>query len=535
MFSENNESLRAFYKQLPLGVTVEDYSEVKQTLDQLRRNGIHDLRQYFKEHPDTLSETVGTIQVIDANDSMLKLFRVNTLQEYIDYSNNEELWVNSGLAEFYIQEFVSLLEGKSHFGDNQKIAADGSSIEYRSISWIPIEHADDWSFVITTHEDITERKLAERKVLARDTWMNAIFENAPLEIALKDTEGRIIDISRKVANILGFEREDFIGLTTADFLPSDIAKIYMDSDRKVIETGELLQQEVIEESNGDTRYLMSAKFPVLKQDGSIIGVCSLTNDITNIRKADEQRRHALLEAESANQTKSEFLANMSHELRTPLNAINGFAQMMVDEVFGKHAHPKYFEYSHDVRNSGQHLLEVINDILDLSKIESGETVINEKAFCVQGIIEDCARMLRRLHLDKLERINSEQNSNLIWLKGDKRLFKQIILNLLSNANKFTPDDGEISVSSELDGENRLVVKISDTGRGITPDNLSKVLEPFGQVKVESYITHEGTGLGLPISKKLMELHGGTLKLESEINVGTTITLIFPAERTVIRN
>ncbi len=223
---------------------------------------------------------------------------------------------------------------------------------------------------------------------------------------------------------------------------------------------------------------------------------------------------------------------MSHELRTPLNAITGFAQLMVDQTFGELGHPKYREYALYVLGSGEHLLSVINDVLDLSKIEAGEVTLNTTDFSLHHAINDCINLIRAQSAGQPDRIGLESSNQVTNVHADNRVFRQILLNLLSNANKFTPDDGRITVISQLDNDNRIVVKVRDTGVGISSEDMAKVLEPFGQARADAQISHEGTGLGLPLSQKLMEMHGGTLELQSDIEGGTTVTLTFPPDRTV---
>jgi len=241
---------------------------------------------------------------------------------------------------------------------------------------------------------------------------------------------------------------------------------------------------------------------------------------------------ALSEAETANRAKTDFLANMSHELRTPLNAIIGFTQMMKDMVFGPLGDPKYVEYADDIDHSGRHLLTIINELLDLAKIDAGQTVLNEKSFNIGTVIRSCTQMVLVDGSNSTNRIQIKIPDKLPEFSGDERLIKQIVLNLLSNAVKFTPDNGLISVSAWLDESGGISVCITDTGCGIAHDDISKVLEPFGQARSDTHHTHEGTGLGLPISKGLTELHEGTFTLISTLEKGTSVSINFPPERTV---
>jgi signal transduction histidine kinase len=236
------------------------------------------------------------------------------------------------------------------------------------------------------------------------------------------------------------------------------------------------------------------------------------------------------QAEASNRAKTEFLANMSHELRTPLNAIIGFSELMRDAKFGPLS-AKYMEYAAAIADSGNHLLTIITDILDMAKAESNRLVLVEEeieiaravAFSV-GTIEEMARSAA---ID----CQSEIPDNLPRFFGDAAKLRQILINLLSNAVKFTPTGGRVSVAVEQNPDGGVAICVSDTGIGIPPEKLSLALEPFGQVESCLNRQYAGTGLGLPLTKRLVELHGGTLAIDSEPGKGTTVTAQFPKERT----
>ena len=232
-----------------------------------------------------------------------------------------------------------------------------------------------------------------------------------------------------------------------------------------------------------------------------------------------------IRAEEANQSKSEFLANMSHELRTPLNAINGFSDIMKKEMFGPLGDPRYKEYVSDILFSGQHLLSLINDILDMSKIEAGKMNLNPEELNIEDMIEQVIRIVR----GRAE----ENNLTLSYIGGempeiqaDMRAVKQVLLNLITNAIKFTPEGGKVTVNCEAKSVG-LIIKISDTGIGIAADDLERLAKPFEQIDSQHSRQHEGTGLGLALSKSLIELHGGNFKIESELGTGTTVIFTLP--------
>ncbi len=248
------------------------------------------------------------------------------------------------------------------------------------------------------------------------------------------------------------------------------------------------------------------------------------------RSADAARI-ACLNAESANRAKTEFLANMSHELRTPLNAIIGFSEVIQNEIMGKaQNNPRYVDYARDIRQAGTHLLGVINDILDIAKIEAGQLDLHEDVFLTGDALSACVKMLADQASESGLQLLREGPDKLPSLWADEKKFMQIVINLLSNAIKFTPEGGKIVLAAEIEDDGGLKLTVSDTGIGIAAGDLEKAMAPFAQVDSAYCRTHDGTGLGLPISKALAELHGGSLVMESELDVGTTVIVRFPSER-----
>ncbi len=242
--------------------------------------------------------------------------------------------------------------------------------------------------------------------------------------------------------------------------------------------------------------------------------------------SDEARRNA----EMANVAKSQFLAQMSHELRTPLNAILGFSEVMKGEMFGPHSSPQYAEYAGDIHSSGQHLLSLINEILDLSRIEAGRYDLNEEAITLSYVVEDCHHLLKVRAKNKGVTIVERFEPDMPKLWADERAIRQIVLNLMSNAIKFTPAGGEITLKVGWTSSGGQYVSVKDTGAGIPEDEIPIVLSNFGQGSNAIKNAEQGTGLGLPIVQGLVTMHGGTFTLKSTVRVGTEVTVTFPSER-----
>jgi two-component system cell cycle sensor histidine kinase PleC len=240
------------------------------------------------------------------------------------------------------------------------------------------------------------------------------------------------------------------------------------------------------------------------------------------------------EATIANRAKSEFLAHMSHELRSPLNAIIGFTEVMTTRMFGAVEPPRYREYVEDIHASGVHLLAVINDLLDLSKAESGRMELNETPVEIEDAATSAMRLVRERAYEASVKLLLAVPETLPDLLADERMIKQIILNLLTNSVKFTQPGGSIEVSARICDDGRMALTVKDTGVGIAAADIPKVLEAYGQADIARARSTEGTGLGLPLVKSMAELHGGDIALDSTPGEGTAVTLYFPAERVVAR-
>jgi signal transduction histidine kinase len=250
------------------------------------------------------------------------------------------------------------------------------------------------------------------------------------------------------------------------------------------------------------------------------------------RAAYEALRLAKEKAEAANRAKSAFLTTMSHELRTPLNAIIGFSEMMAHEVLGALGNDQYRTYVADIYSSGTHLLQIINNILDLSKAKDGTLELNEEVFDLRETIRSVRQSISGPIGDGGLADTVELPAGLPLLRADERKTRQVLLNLVSNAVKFTPRGGQVQIASRFDPETGVVLSVSDTGIGIASPDLTRVLEPFEQADSSISRQHDGAGLGLPMVKAIMELHGGSLDLSSEVGVGTRATVTFPPHRAV---
>ena len=376
-----------------------------------------------------------------------------------------------------------------------------------------------------------------RRTEEREERYRMLFERAADSIFIVDPETRrFLDVNENAAARLGYTRDELLGLGIEDINPPEVADRWAEILEDLLETGGAVFDHLHLRKDGSVMPVeIGAR--VIEYGGRKVYEC-LVRDITErvhaeegILRTEEALREAKEDAELANRAKTEFLASMSHDLRTPLNAIIGFSQLIKQEAFGPLANDKYAEYIDDIHASGNHLLDLVNDILDIAAVESGHLELNEDLLDV-GVIAEAAFRMMEPHAETggIE-LARDLDPRLAGLFADERRVKQVVLNLLSNAVKFTPEGGRVSLDARLE-DDAMALVVADTGIGMDEDDLAKAMTKFGQVDSELSRKYQGTGLGLPLVKGLMEAHGGTLELKSAKGVGTTVTARFPKERVV---
>lgn len=383
--------------------------------------------------------------------------------------------------------------------------------------------------------DITAKKAAEREKKRMEELFTSVFELSPMPISLsRFSDGRYVKVNKAYVDLLGRSVEDVIGKTAGEiglFKSGDTRANVLAS----LEVGKPILNTDLHAIHADGRELVGefCAARIISGDEDLVLVISW--DVTEERRQQEELRASKETAELADRTKTEFLANISHELRTPLNAVLGFAEAIRGEMFGPVGQPKYVEYADDIHKSGTLLLEIINDILDLSKIEAGKMPLEEEEVVVAEVVEQCARMMHERVANAGLKIKVSTKSGPDQIFADRTRIKQILINLLANAVKFTPRGGAIKLTVKTSREGGAVFSVSDTGTGMTKQEIGIALTPFGQAGSAMTRPHEGTGLGLPLAASFTEMHGGELVIESASGQGTIVSILLPPERTVDRS
>src|SRR5229473_2194548 len=344
---------------------------------------------------------------------------------------------------------------------------------------------------------------------AANHFLDSMIENIPNMIFVKDAkELRFVRLNRAGEDLLGFTRDELMGKNDFDFFSTEQAEHFVSLDRETLRSGRLVDipEEVIQTKNKGARILHTKKIPILDAAGEPSFLLGISEDITEARKAQEAVRKAQEEAERANRAKSEFLASMSHELRTPLNAILGFSELLSDDSTDQFDTATRRRFLDQIHSSGQHLLQLINDILDLSKVEAGQMELQLRSVDLGSLIDEARETVEPLAQIKAIALDAEPGPEL-HLIADAAKVKQMLLNLLSNAIKFTPNGGSIQIRGRQ-VDSWVEIAVSDTGIGIAAEDLGRLFTEFLQLDAGPARQQEGTGLGLALTRRFAELHGG---------------------------
>jgi PAS domain S-box-containing protein len=392
-----------------------------------------------------------------------------------------------------------------------------------------------WWRAARDNRQLRQRLAARDNADARFAALQPVIDAIPAQINGKDRHSRYLFINRFQAELYGSTPTEARGRTAGELLGSAYGDFTNARDRAVFAAGQALPmyEEEYADAHGVKRSWLTTKVPYRNQHGVIEAVLTVAIEITARKQAELELVEAKHQAELASRAKSDFLAHMSHELRTPLNAIIGFSEIMAAQMFGPLGAPKYAEYAADIHTSGSHLRDLIGSILDLSKIETGQIDLADDVVDLAEVAEAVHRIIagRARHAGVV--LVFDVSPGLPHLRADRLAVRQILLNLVGNAVKFTPEGGVVTVSAQVGGDGGLHLCVADTGIGMASEQIAVALEAFGRVEGPFARRYEGSGLGLPISKGLIESHGGRLVVQSIPGEGTLMHVLFPPERTLV--
>jgi PAS domain S-box-containing protein len=380
---------------------------------------------------------------------------------------------------------------------------------------------------LTTMTDITMRKRIENAQRRTEKLFGIVFQKSPDLVSLTTlSDGRYIDVNEAFLRSLGWQRSQVIGRTADEigfWKDSAFRQRMVDIlNRDGFVRG--LEAQVRGPDGKNRDYSYSVDVIRFEDEDLLLGI---GRDVTEARKTAAELRDSMESALIANRAKSEFLANMSHELRTPLNAILGFSEIIGNQVFGPGALPRYVDYAKDIYASGRLLLQIIDDLLDISRLEHGKLELRAEEVASSEIVSACLRVIDGRARDARIKLSVDLPGRPLTLHADATRLKQVLLNLLSNAVKFTPEGGHVTVGARPAADGGVSFFVVDTGIGMSEDEIEIALQSFGQVANAHTRDQQGTGLGLPLAKGLVELHGGTLTVESRPGLGTRVTATFP--------
>ncbi len=434
-----------------------------------------------------------------------------------------------------LDEFDKLLKGeKTAYRNVTQLRTIDGSFRAVDLSFSMVRRAEDGAIrVVGSITDIEERRRAEEALGEVEKKFREIVDHAAWAVYQMTPEGALISTNPAMHKILGYEGEDdfYSNVTNAfeHIYPNRQERKAFLRDVDSSGTSKNGFENRALTKQGQQIWIRENIRAVKDEQGKTLYYEGSFEDITARKESDALLRQAKMNSDMANRAKSEFITNMSHELRTPLNSIIGFSEIISSESFGPLGNESYKEYSQEIYNSGRRLLKIINEILDVAKIDVQERELNESSVKIPKLMQACVELLQgQADMNKVKIINNI--SDMPDVIAEERAVKQIFTNVLSNAIKFTPQDGDVTISNEMAEDGGVNILFADTGIGLDGDDIKKALSPFGQVGSSLNQKNAGTGLGLTLVKALVELHQGTLDIVSQKGMGTTVIIKLPKAR-----
>ncbi|MCW9001299.1 MAG: PAS domain S-box protein [Rhodospirillales bacterium] len=502
-----------------------DITELKQAEQSLR--DISDFNQrIISESPVGITIFNADGQCITANNAIAVMIGATREQVLAQNFHKIKSWKNSGLYDAALR---AIEKGEKQRHEIHIVSTFGKEA-CLDCQLVPFNVRGEARLMVT-YSDVSKLKQARDQVRT----LSRVVEQSPNMVIVTDEKGIIEYVNPTFVEITGFSEEEAIGQTPAIVRSASTSASRHKDLWETINAGNTWRAE-LEDRTKDGRpfWVATSISPVRGANGEITHYVSQQQDITARKEAERELKKAKEQAEIASKAKSELLANMSHELRTPLNAIIGFSSIIKEQAFGPVGNDRYSDYANDINASGVHLLELINDILDVSAVEAGKVELNIDDIDFTDVLNASLRLIRARAQEGGVIIRNNTPELLPLIRVDERRLKQILINLLSNAVKFTEEGVEVSISAHLSDAGEFVFEVSDQGIGMNKEDIEKALSPFGQADSGLDRKYQGTGLGLPLTIGLIELHGGSFLIDSERGKGTTVSVTFPPE-CVVKN
>ena len=490
---------------------------------------------------DTARDTREERPILDRLPIGILVYRLNSLiyanRAFLDwtgYPTLDALTEAGGLDSLFI-ETTSQPPGAANGGKTLTIAAVNGRqkpVEGRlfSVAW---NNESALVLVISTHAAVSDdrTKIADqslRRLESENEELKSILDTATDGVLVLDRAGRVLSANRSAEALFGYEHSEIAELPFGDLFAPESRRSVLDYLARLVRDGKAML-DTGREAIGLVR--RGGLVPLYFTMGRIAGgekFCAVLRDITAWKRSEEELINAKQQAEKASTTKSEFLAKISHEIRTPLNAIIGFSEVMMDERFGPIGNERYRQYLKDIHSSGGHLISLLNDLLDLSKIEAGKLELTFVTVNLNDLVQQCVAIMQQQANQERVIIRTSLPPSLPQIVADARSVRQIALNLLSNSIKFTGAGGQVIVSTALTDDREVLLRVRDTGAGMSEKELQTALEPFCQLATSARWGSSGTGLGLPITKALAEANHARFRITSQVRDGTLVEVAFPA-------
>ena len=492
---------------------------------------------------DTARDTREERPILDRLPIGILVYRLNSLiyanRAFLDwtgYPTLDALTEAGGLDSLFI-ETTSQPPGAANGGKTLTIATVNGRqkpVEGRlfSATW---NNESALVLLISTHAAVSDdhTKIADqslRRLETENEELKSVLDTATDGVLVLDRAGRVLSANRSAEALFGYEHSEIAELPFGDLFAPESRRSVLDYLARLVRDGKAML-DTGREAIGLVR--RGGLVPLYFTMGRIAGgekFCAVLRDITAWKRSEEELINAKQQAEKASTTKSEFLAKISHEIRTPLNAIIGFSEVMMDERFGPIGNERYRQYLKDIHSSGGHLISLLNDLLDLSKIEAGKLELTFVTVNLNDLVQQCLAIMQQQANQERVIIRTSLPPSLPQIVADARSVRQIALNLLSNSIKFTGAGGQVIVSTALTDDREVLLRVRDTGAGMSEKELQTALEPFCQLATSARWGSSGTGLGLPITKALAEANHARFRITSQVRDGTLVEVAFPATR-----